>query len=61
MEKIPTISFSKNADIDKLESFRKKIIEKNKKEAKQTEEKKDNIPYYAYKQLQFSFLNEKIL
>jgi hypothetical protein len=48
MEKIPTISFSKNADIDKLESFRKKIIEKNKKEAKQIVEKKDNIPYYAY-------------
>ena len=48
MEKIPTISFSKNADIDKLESFRKKLTEKKKKEEKQTKEEKDNIPYYAY-------------
>ena len=45
MEKIPTISFSKNADIDKLESFRKKQNEKKQREAKQKKEEKDNIPY----------------
>jgi len=48
MESISTISFSKNADIDKLESFRKKLTEKKKKEEKQTKEEKDNIPYYSY-------------
>ena len=47
MESISTISFSKNADIDKLESFRKKN-EKKKKEEKQTKEEKNNIPYYSY-------------
>jgi hypothetical protein len=47
MEKIPTIPFYKNADIDKLENFRKKLIEKEKEE-KQKKEEKNNIPYYAY-------------
>ena len=48
MEKLTAIPFSENADIDKLESCRKKQNEKKEKEAKQTVEKKDNIPYYAY-------------
>ena len=47
MESISTISFSKNTDIDKLESFRK-TTEKKKKEEKQTKEEKNNIPYYSY-------------
>jgi surface antigen len=47
MEKIPTIPFSKNADIDKLENFRKKQNEK-KKEEKEKKVEKDNIPYYSY-------------
>jgi hypothetical protein len=48
MEKIPTIPFSENTDIDKLESFREKLTEKKKKEEKQVKEEKDNIPYYSY-------------
>ena len=48
MENIPTIPFSENTDIDKLESFRKKLTEKKKKEEKQVKEEKDNIPYYSY-------------
>ena len=48
MEKIPPIPFCNNSDIDKLESFRKKQNEKKQREAKQTKEEKDNIPYYAY-------------
>ena len=48
MEKLSAIPFSNNADIDKLESFRKKLTEKKKKEEKQIKEEKDNIPYYSY-------------
>ena len=48
MEKIPTIPFSENTNIDKLQSFRKKLTEKKKKEEKQIKEEKDNIPYYSY-------------
>ena len=48
MEKLSAIPFSEIADIDKLESFRKKLTEKKKKEEKQIKEEKDNIPYYSY-------------
>ena len=50
MEKIPTLPFYYNSDIDKLKSFRKKQIEKEEKKLKvdQTKDEKDNIPYYAY-------------
>ena len=47
MEKLPAIPFSKNADIDKLENFRKKQNEK-KKEEKTKKEEEDKIPYYSY-------------
>ena len=50
MEKIPTLPFYYNADIDKLKTFRKKQVAKEETKLKvdQTKEEKNNIPNYAY-------------
>ena len=47
MEKLPAIPFTENADIDKLQSLRKKQNEK-KKEEKAKKEEEDKIPCYSY-------------